>query len=194
MRPFPTKVMWLLVSASSLLFVACSVTDLLPAATPSPADLRVAATATMAVPSTAVVTPTPEPTQTATVPAPSPTPPTLEPLGEAYVIDQERQIGEYVVRLWRNTASEGIGYDNIATISGGGQPEVRVEFAAELGQETGTDLTGEGHPDVVVEVFTGGAHCCLSTIVYDLGPTLTKVLETPLSNWMDISRIWMAMA
>jgi hypothetical protein len=182
MRSFPTKVLWLLVLTSGLLLVACSVADLLPTATPDPANPRAAATHTLVATSTAAATPTPDPTHTATVPVPSPTPSTLEPLGEAYVILQERQIGEYVVRLWRNTASEGIGYDNIATISGGGQPEVRVEFAAELGQETGTDLTGEGHPDVVIEVFTGGAHCCLSTIVYDLGPTLTKVLETPLSN------------
>jgi hypothetical protein len=59
---------------------------------------------------------------------------------------------------------------------------VRIESVAELGAETGTDLTGEGNPDVVFRVYTGGAHCCFSTIVYDLGPALTKVLETPLSN------------
>lgn len=182
MRPIPTKYLLLLTSLSSILLLSCLVTDLLPTATPSPADLRAEATRTMTATSTAVATPIPDPTHTATAPVPSPTLSTPEPPGETYIIDQERRIGEYVVRLWRNTAPEGIGYDNIATISGAGQPEVRVEFAAALGEETGTDLTGEGHPDVVIEVFTGGAHCCLSTIVYDLGPTLTKVLETPLSN------------
>jgi hypothetical protein len=84
--------------------------------------------------------------------------------------------------LWRNTSEESLGFDQIVTLSRTGQPEVKVELVAGLGEETGSDLTGEGHPDVVIHVFTGGAHCCFSTIVYDVGPGLTKVLETPLSN------------
>jgi hypothetical protein len=120
---------------------------------------------------------TPQPTST-----PAPTLASLEPPGKGYVVEEERQIGGYIVRLWRNTSPDSIGFDSIVTLSGGGQPEVQIEMVFDLGEETGTDLTGDGHPDAVIRVFTGGAHCCFSTIVYDLGPTLTKVLETPLSN------------
>jgi hypothetical protein len=97
-------------------------------------------------------------------------------------MEEERTIGDYTVQLWRNTAGEGFGFDNLVTISSGGQILARVEFASALGEYTGRDVTGEGHPDVVIEGFTGGAHCCFSTMTYDLGPALTKVLETPPSN------------
>jgi len=91
-------------------------------------------------------------------------------------------IGSYTVQLWRNTAGDSWGFDAIATISAEGRTLVQIEFVSGLGDITGADITGEGHPDVIIETFTGGAHCCFSTIVYDLGPTLTKVLETPESN------------
>ncbi len=119
-------------------------------------------------------TPTPVPLPTVT-PTPMPPPPN-------YVIEDEYLLGPYEVRLWRNTGDDSWGYDNIATISVDGEILVQVEMVSQLGELTGTDITGEGHPDVVIESYTGGAHCCFSTIVYDLGPTLTEVLHTPESN------------
>lgn len=173
-----------LLASLSLFLAACELSPTGPVRTGGPATLTPADEAGPA----ATHTPLPPSTSTPTVlpatpvPTASPEPPTPAPPAEAYIVEDERQIGEYVVRLWRNTSSEGVGYDQIATISGAGQPPVQAEFVAGLGEETGTDLTGEGHPDVVIQVFTGGAHCCFSTIVYDLGPQLTKVLESPLSN------------
>jgi len=140
--------------------------------------------------------PPPTPTQPVVPPADTPVPPqptstpvppqaatlTPMPLPPTYVVEEERVLGRYTVQLWRNTAADAWSFDNIATISAGGQTLVQVEMASALGDLTGTDVTGEGHPDVIVETFTGGAHCCFSTLVYDLGPTLTRVLETPQSN------------
>jgi hypothetical protein len=34
----------------------------------------------------------------------------------------------------------------------------------------GADVTGRGHPDLIVSVFTGGAHCCTSHYLYELEP------------------------
>lgn len=34
----------------------------------------------------------------------------------------------------------------------------------------GTDITGRGHPDMIVAAFSGGAHCCLSHYVFELEP------------------------
>ena len=117
-------------------------------------------------------------------PVPTPVVPLydLDP-NAVYEIEEERIIGPYVIRIWRNTTSEMLmNFDSIATIQTVGQPMTQIDMAPGLHDLTGTDITGEGNPDVVIETYSGGAHCCFSTIVYDLGPTPTEVLRTPESN------------
>jgi hypothetical protein len=41
----------------------------------------------------------------------------------------------------------------------------------------GTDVTGRGHPNMIVSLFTGGAHCCTSHMVFELEPEF-KLLAT----------------
>jgi hypothetical protein len=36
----------------------------------------------------------------------------------------------------------------------------------------GADVTGRGHPDLIVSLFTGGAHCCTSHYLYELAPAV----------------------
>jgi len=129
-------------------------------------------------------TPVPSPAATDT---PLPVPTAVAPISTvfpdvAYVLAEEQAIGSYALRLWEDPASDEFVFDSVATISAVGQPTAQIEFASAFGDLTGTDLTGEGHPDVVIETYTGGAHCCFSTHVYDLGPVMTKMLETPVSN------------
>ena len=188
------RLTWTLVILAILL-LACNISRP-PAATPDEGALQTRVAQSVAATLAALPSATPIPPRPTDTPSPSPTPPppptptptlpplppTPEPPDPAYVLQEERFIASYAIRVWRNPASDAFMFDDILTISGTGQPQVRVESCVDLGEETGTDITGEGHPDVVVKVFTGGAHCCFSTIVYDLGPTLTKVLETPLSN------------
>ena len=38
-----------------------------------------------------------------------------------------------------------------------------------LADLTGTDVNGDGLPDVVVSAWSGGAHCCYSSGVYSVG-------------------------
>jgi len=192
------RLTWILATLAVLL-LACNISQS-PTATPDESTLQTRVAQSVAATLAALPTATPIPPQqpTGTPPLPTPTSPppptstpvptvlpmslTPEPPDPAYVLQEERFIGPYAIRVWRNPASDPFMFDNILTISGAGQPQVRVESFSGLGGETGRDITGDGHPDVVINVFTGGAHCCFSTIVYDLGPTLTKVLETPLSN------------
>jgi hypothetical protein len=101
---------------------------------------------------------------------------------DTYVVEDEWLIGAYTIQLWRNTAADAWSYDSVVTILADGQTLAQREMVWGIGELTGQDITGEGNPDVIIETFTGGAHCCFSTIVYDLGPTLTKVLETRESN------------
>jgi hypothetical protein len=193
----------LLTIVLALLVVSCSVSD--PATAPKVDEGQVQTRVAHDVASTVAALPTLTPLSTGTsLPSsPTPLPPTLTPVSpqplstlvpqptvvplptripDTYVVEDEQVIGAYGVTLWRNTSPDSWSYDNIVTISVGEEMLVRTESVFGLEEHTGYDITGEGHPDVVIERFTGGAHCCFSVIVYDLGPTLTKVLETQESN------------
>ncbi len=41
----------------------------------------------------------------------------------------------------------------------------------------GTDVTGRGHPDMIVSEYSGGAHCCMTHYVFELEPQF-KLLAT----------------
>jgi hypothetical protein len=41
----------------------------------------------------------------------------------------------------------------------------------------GADVTGRGHPDMIVSAYSGGAHCCTTHYVFELEPTF-KLLAT----------------
>lgn len=135
-------------------------------------DIVLIASALYTLPST--VTPLP--------PVPPPIAPQFSLFPECtYVLREERIIGHYAIRLWRKSNNE-FYCDDIVTISAFGQPNVQIETVDSIDSLTGRDITGEGHPDVIIHTDSGGAHCCYSALVYDLGETLTKVLETPSSN------------
>ena len=143
----------------------------------------VAATLT-ALPSATTSQPTQAPSRVpaADTPLPPTAVPAFTPIPADYYLAQEQAIGAYTFQLWAGSGTDTFEWDRIATLSAGGRILAQHEFVYDVGQPLGTDITGEGHPDVIIQVFTGGAHCCFSTIVYDLGPTLSKVLEAPLSN------------
>lgn len=109
-------------------------------------------------------------------------PPTSELFPEnEYSLHKEIVVGNYAVRVWRDT-EDAFPFSDVLTIDSHHQPRVQVEQFHVFASESGSDVTGEGNPDVVVQTYTGGAHCCFSTVVHDLGSTITKVLETPQSN------------
>jgi hypothetical protein len=45
------------------------------------------------------------------------------------------------------------------------------------------DLDGDGEPEVLLDIFTGGAHCCLDTWIYRLAGT--SYIGTP-AQWGDV--------
>lgn len=92
----------------------------------------------------------------------------------------ELYIGKYVVRRWSSDQySPFFSY----TISALDQTEIRTPLISEvepgngLDPLTGIDITGEGNPDAIFHLYTGGNHCCHNVQVYDLGKTAKKVFE-----------------
>jgi hypothetical protein len=47
-------------------------------------------------------------------------------------------------------------------------PDLKIPFI-----RNGTDVTGRGHPDMIVSSWSGGAHCCHKHYVFELEPRLT---------------------
>jgi len=123
-----------------------------------------------------VATPTPITVSTPFVPT------SLKFPDAQYSLAREMIIGPYAIRMWANTGADPSGFDSTVTIVAAGQPPVLIEQASGLDDLTGTDITGEGHPDVIVYTSTGEARCCSTVLMYDLGPTMVKVLETSTSE------------
>ena len=99
-----------------------------------------------------------------------------EPPEDGYLLEVERIIGDYTIRLWgwqeRFFGPRGRA---VVIITGPSATTVEVDWAFQIGPLSGTDITGEGNPDLIVTGYSGGAHCCFSSTVYDLGPTLTVI-------------------
>jgi hypothetical protein len=103
-------------------------------------------------------------------------------VGTTYAVSDTRQIGAYTIRMWRNTSANRFPADNIVTVNAPNQPQLQIETVAGLHELTGKDITGSGYPSLIVETYSGGAHCCFNTQVYELGPRLNKVLDTKPNN------------
>ena len=52
------------------------------------------------------------------------------------------------------------------------------------------DMTGNGVPDVWIEYYSGGAHCCTTEYFYDLGPTveLAETIDTQHAGMSAIAK------
>ncbi len=147
--------------------------------------------------------PTPVPVATDTVAA-SLEPPVSEVFPETvYLLADEATVDAYTIRFWSSEpGDEFLLPNNIITISAEGQRPVQIEMVSALGSlnQAGTriewrrfgditlgelttgDITGDGYPDLVLETYSGGAHCCFSSIVYELGPSLDRALQTREGN------------
>lgn len=99
-----------------------------------------------------------------------------------YLLQEERLINGYTIRIWKNP-DDKLGFDSILLIEAAGQPATRVDMFSTLQDLTGSDLNADGYPDLVIETFSGGAHCCFGTQVFSLRPAAAAlILQKPESN------------
>jgi hypothetical protein len=124
---------------------------------------------------------TPIPTFTVQAPTASGQPHAASAPEAGYLLQEERLINGYTIRIWRNPDSE-IGFDTILLIEAAGQAPIRVDMVSALHDTTGSDVNGDSYPEVVVETYSGGAHCCFGTQVYSLREAAVLILQKPESN------------
>ena len=122
------------------------------------------------------------PTFTVGAPTVPPPPPAATSPEAGYLLEEERLINGYAVRIWRNPGDQ-LGFDSILMIEAAGLPSIRVDMFSALNDLTGGDLNADGYPDLVVETYSGGAHCCFGTQVFSLRPGgAALILQKPESN------------
>ncbi len=86
-------------------------------------------------------------------------------------VDAESTVGAYVLRVFRDT----VAGDKIVDIKQNGHRVFAVRAADARFELAGRDLNGDRTPDVVIQIFSGGMHCCSQATVLELGTTLRKL-------------------
>jgi len=91
----------------------------------------------------------------------------------------EAKYGDYVIRTYRWPEPEGclrilrgkvLVYSLEST-----DFRIGTNFADDVGIPIGTDITGAGKPDAIVGEWSGGAHCCFTFHVFELGQTFREI-------------------
>lgn len=117
----------------------------------------------------------------AAAPRPSPLAPAdPEATGRVPTMGEERRIGDWMLRVWHR--SEDSGGQAVISLDRLGRPPRTIDGVAEILDGSGRDLSGDGHPDLVLLRYSGGMHCCFQTEVHDLGPEDRLLLRTPASS------------
>lgn len=183
------KLVLFAVLAMTLTILACALPTVEPTPDPGAFETQVAEGVAATLKAAPTSTPSPAPAATDTeTPRLMPTPftPRSEVYPEVtYILQEEKLFGEYAVRFWRNAnaAADTVFFDGLVTIAASGEGPIQIESASALGAQTGTDITGDGFSEVIVETYSGGAHCCFGTVVYSMkGSSIQKVLDTAPSN------------
>ena len=108
-------------------------------------------------------------------------PRTFTPTGR---LKDRRRFRNYEVRIYQPRLGDGSlevrrgGRRIYARVSEGGKFLIGELFESDTPKEriaTGKDITGRGVPNLVVSEWTGGAHCCFSAHVFELGKHFRKI-------------------
>jgi len=98
------------------------------------------------------------------------------------VLSDRRVINGYDVTLWEPPAGQwwvhGHAIAQIRALDGDIE---LLDFVGRIHPVSGSDITGDGIPELVIERYSGGASCCFSCVVLRLGEELTRI-SLPLDS------------
>lgn len=82
-----------------------------------------------------------------------------------------QKIGGYTLHLLPGKAEGSARCRATLTSPDGKVTKVAVDWALTLDNISGTDINGDGKPELVLDGYSGGAHCCYSYTIVSLGKT-----------------------
>lgn len=91
------------------------------------------------------------------------------------------QTGPYVIQTWTNNNPDYLFFGNALTIATVGEEPIQHNFILDE-QIRLEDVTGDAADDLIVTEYSGGAHCCFTTYVYEFIPKLTQRFASLSSN------------
>lgn len=108
-----------------------------------------------------------------------------------YGLHDERTVGPFTIQRWVNSAAPDVSaagmcdcitvvYDDVRRVITFGAAGTLAAYT--MTDLSGSDINGDGHPDLVVSAWSGGAHCCYSTGVYSVGENVQQVLSLETGN------------
>ena len=86
-------------------------------------------------------------------------------------VEEEHTVGRYTLQLIADTTAR----EKVVDVRLGRHRVYAVRAMTVRLEHVGTDITGDGVPDVVVQAFTGGLHCCSQAIILSLGDSLADL-------------------
>ncbi|MDP3179524.1 MAG: hypothetical protein Q8M76_16555, partial [Spirochaetaceae bacterium] len=96
-----------------------------------------------------------------------------------YALERSVCFGDYAVCVWASCDASAPSFYRVVTIEREGEVLACMDWVTGLGELSGTDIDGSGWPNVIVEAYSGGAHCCFATTVYDLAENLVSIELPP---------------
>jgi len=101
------------------------------------------------------------------------------PLGRN--LTEEVKYGDYTIRTYRYPDPEGClriskGGKLVFSLTSG-QFQIGKNFFHDQGIPVGTDITGAGKPNAIVSDWSGGAHCCFTLRIFELGEQFKEIAK-----------------
>jgi len=86
-------------------------------------------------------------------------------------VEEEHAVGRYRLQVIADTVQR----EKVVDVRKDGHRVYAVRAASVRLERIGEDITGDGVPDVVIEAYTGGLHCCTQAIILGLGDSLSDL-------------------
>ena len=89
----------------------------------------------------------------------------------------EKKLGDYTIRIYSGSSDELAG-GFLEILQAGTRVYTGQHESFEIddtGAPVGADVTGTGNPNLVVKEYSGGAHCCTSFEVFNIGSNFQKL-------------------
>jgi hypothetical protein len=110
---------------------------------------------------------------------------------DGYQLHDTREVGGLTVERWVPSTSPDVSpagmcecitlvYLADRKLLTLGEPNLMT--ATSVDNISGTDITGDTRPELVVSTWSGGAHCCYSTTIYSIAAQMRPVLAIETGN------------